>query len=494
MRRFSRVVLVVFGLLLGTTGSAQPPAEKPSEETVEAVATGIRDSGFKLFSTLYELSLLRAEAGGEQQLTISPMSIAEAMTLLSLGAEKQTLDELAALFIAPNSGIKDPAESLSLSVREIRSQLADFAKHSGDTFEYTSANAIIINTSSLEQVKLNADYRKKAAAYYDAQVFPYAFDQNALATVNNWVEEKTKGRVKKLIENLDSNTLSLLINATYTKGKFAKHFNRMSEGTYTTAKGKKVPAFFLTKNEEMGYAKSSGLEIFSFKVQANDSVPNVERDQIALDILVPSGASLEGTIAGLTGRRYAAFVKLLAPTDVELTIAAGKLEPQKAFQLGDVFQTPDYSVRRAFDSDLAEFDPLGRLSNGAAFHISEVRTKSFYEVTPFGFEAAAGTAIATARGGFMSNAAVKRTVDGPSIHVVRHIPTGTPLMISVYDFPKNYTEEELAKLVAEGSGSGRQLNVKTAKGYIHSTWHEGKRSVVLEDENRKVLKVFNTAN
>ena len=77
-------------LTLGLALGALPLVAAPSKSAA-STANGIRDFGFGLFKSIYD-------AKGKEPVAISPLSIAEAMTLVSIGSEAETREELEALF------------------------------------------------------------------------------------------------------------------------------------------------------------------------------------------------------------------------------------------------------------------------------------------------------------------------------------------------------------------------------------------------------------
>ncbi|MHB1461548.1 MAG: serpin family protein [Armatimonadota bacterium] len=74
--------------------------------------------------------------------------------------------------------------------------------------------------------KLNPEYVRRVREGYDADTFQQDFSQrDAVDKVNNWVNQKTKNRIKKLFERLDPSIILLLVNAVAFDGKWAKQFD-----------------------------------------------------------------------------------------------------------------------------------------------------------------------------------------------------------------------------------------------------------------------------
>ena len=75
---------------------------------------------------------------------------------------------------------------------------------------------------------------------------------------------------------------------------------------------------------------------------------------------------------------------------------------------------------------------------------------------------------------------------------IDHVPTGTPLFITVYDSPVLYDEAKLIELMEEGAKSDRILIAETAAGTIRvDRDYTAKTSkIVLTDKDGNVIKVL----
>jgi serpin B len=62
--------------------------------------------------------------------------------------------------------------------------------------------------------------------YYDAESESFDInDSTAPDRINDWIENKTNGLITEMIEKLEDNTVMLLINAIYFKGKWKSQFD-----------------------------------------------------------------------------------------------------------------------------------------------------------------------------------------------------------------------------------------------------------------------------
>ncbi len=470
MRLRAQVVLVAAAMVaVGAQAAPKVDATK--------VGQGISKFGFSLFQSIH------GEKLGEPT-AISPMSLAEALSLTTQGSEKDTKKELEKLF-------GTDAATTAQGVKAIRESLLKFAKESNGAFQYTSANALWGNSNVEWDFKFKPNFLKTAGDLYGAQLTSEDFAVPATVTnINNWVNKHTNGKIPELLQQLDKNAVAVLLNAIYTKGRFANHFYEMEEGNYTTASGATKNATYMTKTEYMGQYKDKDMSVYSFAVQ--DKGPKAVGGQIALDVIVPAKGNLDALITSLNSTSYAKAVKGLKVTEIKLTMPAGKVEQSEALKLGELLQKKPYSLVRSFDGDAAQFGPMGSTAKDHNLYISDVLTRTFYQVTPFGFEAAAATAVAMAAATAVPAPPPVVKIEGAAVHVIRHVPTGTPLFISVYDSPQLYTENEIVDLVEEGIKTSHHLSAKVAGGRIQEQYDftTGKSSIALVNDNGEVVKVY----
>ncbi len=470
-------MLSLFSIGAALAIAAPSHAAPPSASTTQA-AQGIRSFGFSLFRSLYNEK-------GSEPVAISPLSIAEAMTLATVGSEKKTLTQLEGLFPGTRSA------TMVSGIGSLRASLKKYAAESNGAFEFTSANALWGNSNPDLGFSFKPGFLRTAGSAYGAKLTTENFkDPATVGNINAWVAANTKNKITKLVGQLGEEDVAVLLNAIYAKGKFAKHFGVIKEGDYTGANGKTVPASYLGGDSYVGYHDDADLTAISLAIgDFNSKAPS---DQIALDILVPKSGDLDKLVGQLDGAYYADVVSKMKPQEVDLSIPAGKVEQGEPLSLVNALKAAPFRVLKAFDREQAEFSLLGETKRKYRLFISDVVTKTFYEVTPFGFEAAAATAVTFAAATSVSEPPPAVRVEGPSIHVVRHVPTGTPLFITVYDSPVLYDEAKLIELMEEGAKSDRILIAETAAGTIRvDRDYTAKTSkIVLTDKDGNVIKVL----
>jgi serine protease inhibitor len=477
MKKFLMFALAVFG-----AGGAFAKVD-----VQKATSESMGNFGFQLLRSL-------AEAEGDEPLAVSPMSLAEALSMAAQGSEKETLQELESLFVSAaqkKSGFG--MSGFSAGISDLRAKLLDYSKKSKGTFDYSSANALWGNTNPSIGFEFKPAFVKAMSEKYGATLNLENFAKGKAAdNINAWVAENTKEKIKKLVSKLNDEDVAVLLNAIYAKGKFVDHFSQLEEAEYTNARGQKLPVTQMKLSEQLGFAKSANAALYSLPV--GESAYGGIRDQVALDVIVPRKGSIEDLLGSLTGKAYSDLVADITLSPIELNMPAAKVEQKEALKLKDIFQSVAFNVTRPFDPSLAQFSLLGSTRGEHNLHVSEVLTKTFYEVTPLGFEAAAATAVIMSRADTSVLEYVKHEIKGPSLHVVRHVPTGAPLFIVLNDSPVKYDENRIVLMVEEARKAQRSLSAKMQGGTIRYTYDpaSSKPVIALTDENGKILKIYKT--
>ena len=141
---------------------------------------------------------------------------------------------------------------------------------------------------------------RRSASQYAAEIFKDA----DLATVNNWVKDKTAGKIPTILERLNPNDSHVLLNAVYFKAPwaqaFAKNATRDREFHLTATDKVEVPTMTLSgpfaTGKGDGYTAirlpyaAPGLSMIVLRPDAIDGIDAVIAglDGSALDALMES--------------------------------------------------------------------------------------------------------------------------------------------------------------------------------------------------------------
>ncbi|NXE23728.1 ILEU inhibitor, partial [Ardeotis kori] len=256
--------------------------------------------------------------------------------------------------------------------------------------------------------------------------FLQAFDE-ARKEINQWVEEKTEGKIPDLLSegSVDNMTKLVLVNAIYFKGNWAEKF----EEANTTDR-----PFWLNKNErktvKMMYQKNKFN--FGYIPQAKVRVLELPYDgrELSMIILLPDdieddSTGLQKLEKQLTLEKLQEWTEHLYSTDVRVCLPKFKLE--ESYDLESDLAA--LGLLDVFDSGKAD---LSGMSGARDLFLSKIVHKAFVEVNEEGTEAAAATA-----GIAMLCLAIEEdfNADHPFLFFIQHNPTQSILFVGRYASP-----------------------------------------------------------
>jgi serpin B len=97
---------------------------------------------------------------------------------------------------------------------------------------------------------VNKTFVNDLQKYYDAGYFVKDFaDPKTVGLINSWVNSKTKGKIAEIIDEIDEETMMLLLNAVYFRANWMQQVDSegdIEEGYFTMSNGRKKPAQFFS--------------------------------------------------------------------------------------------------------------------------------------------------------------------------------------------------------------------------------------------------------
>lgn len=176
-----------------------------SANSVSLVTSANKEFAFRLYK------MLAAEASSRgKNIFFSPTSVSLALASLSVGARGETHQQLFS-----GLGYNNSVLTQSNVDRAYQTLLAkQYGASPKDTSEGT---AVFVD----EKFKARPEFLEVLKRSYFADGFAVDFTNSTESTdtINKYVEEKTNGKIDKLVENLDAATVMYLISYIYYKGK-----------------------------------------------------------------------------------------------------------------------------------------------------------------------------------------------------------------------------------------------------------------------------------
>ncbi|XP_011715413.1 serpin A12 [Macaca nemestrina] len=322
------------------------------------------DFGFKLLKKL-------ASNNPGRNIMLSPLSISTAFSLLCLGAQDSTLDEIKQGFNFRKIPEKDLHEGFHYIIHELNQKTQDLKVSIGNT--------LFIDRGLQPQRKFLED----AENFYGAETILTNF-QNLKITqkqINDFISNKTYGKINNLIENIDPGTVMLLTNYIFFRARWQHEFdpNVTKEEDFFLEKNSsvKAPMMFHSGMYQVGYDDKLSCTILEIPYHKN----------ITAIFLLPDEGKLKHLEKGLQVDTFSRWKTLLSRRVVDVSVP--RLHMTGTF---DLKKTLSYmGISKIFEEhgDLTKIAPCRNLKVGEAVHKAELK------MDERGTEGAAGTGAQT---------------------------------------------------------------------------------------------------
>jgi serine protease inhibitor len=407
---FSLILIpcALFAWVAWSALSANPEsAGKAPAEDVKSVADANNRFALDLYGKLKK---------GDGNLFYSPYSISTALAMTYAGARAKTAEEMAKTlhFDLPPDRLHPGCGRLIESVNE--------AGKRGEV-QLAVANRLW----GQKQEPFLKDFLDLTERWYRARCIDLDFGDadEALKTINGWVEKQTVDKIKDLVKPSDFNPIPVLIltNAIYMKADWLSKFDKQAT---------KEESFFAPGNRESTVPTMHQTAKFGY--WAEEGGPQVLEmpyagDRLAMVIFLPRAreglAELEKR---LTFENVGKWLAGLKPEKVR--VALPRFAAAQRCDLAEVLQS--LGMTDAFRKGAADFSGMnGR--KGDLF-ISKVIHEAFVDVNEEGTEAAAATAVIVTRNGHPTP---EFRADHPFVFLIRDRQTGAILFMGRVTDPKS---------------------------------------------------------
>lgn len=387
---------------------ALPTDEKPgtsSEKSVDNLSVAeVTEANNKFALDFY--GYLNEEQPGN--IFFSPFSISVALAMTYEGARGQTAEEIKKVFHYPDD------------INVLRQGYADIIcliNRKDKNYELSTANALWAH----QDYYLLPDFIEAVEKYYGGKVTNLDFvhdSENSRLTINNWVEEQTRNKIKNLIPQGVINQLTRLVltNAIYFKGNWKKQFpksnTREDDFKITADKTIKVPMMSIT-GSRFNYTENQDLQLLE--------LPYVDREMSML-ILLPKG-DLSKAEPYLEVEKFEELKNKLQEAEVDVYLPRFKFET-KYLMGGEQGILGRMGMPTVFSRTSAD---LSGINGRQDLCLTEVIHQAFVEVNEEGTEAAAATGVIM--GVKMVLEKLVFRADHPFVFIIQHMDTGNILFL-----------------------------------------------------------------
>lgn len=409
-------MLVIAGCeVAGSPSAGNSPAqiETPKAETapagdstmsatpinLETLVAANNEFGFDLFAQL-------RQQDKDKNVFYSPLSVASALAMTYNGAAGDTH---LAMKRALKYGTMNHAD-INQSSQALLAKL----KSADPKVELLIANSVWAR----QGVAFNPAFLDRNRQFFGAEVAALDFaSPQAVKTINDWVNQNTKGKIPVILEQIGGDQVMFLINAVYFKGQWQKKFDaaKTQPQPFHLADGKTKQTPMMAQSGNYPYFKGNNFQAVSLPYGQGGA---------SLYLFLPAeGVSLASFLGTVTFPNWQQWMGSFrnAPGDVKLP----RFKMEYSRDLNNPLKALGMEV--AFAQGKADFSGMREQKD---LFISQVKHKAILEVNEEGSEAAAATSVG------MSTTSMRREperfnfiADRPFLLAIRDQQTGAILFL-----------------------------------------------------------------
>jgi len=376
------------------------------EDPVEKLTNSIGAFGLELFNLL---------AADGEDVFISPLSIHMALAMTYNGAQGETSWQMARALNVLSMNNKELNEGAKELLQELGRDRPDI--------ELSIANSIWARKG----LSFQEAFLKTGERFYGARIEKLDFNSSAaLEKINGWVSQKTKGKINKIIEQIDPQAITFLINAVYFKGAWQDQFEKSNtkEKTFFLPEGSEKKHPLMSQSGRFRYLENEKIQMIR--------LPYGKEGNLGAYVLLPREShGLKDLIAELSWEKWTAWL-------AEMKREEGRLElPRFGLRYEKVLNEPlkKLGLKRAFEEKRADLSGIIALSGENAY-INQVKHKTFLEVDEKGTEAAAATSVEVRATAMPSGDRFEMVVNRPFLFAVADRKTKALLFLGAIREPK----------------------------------------------------------
>ena len=356
--RFGLWLTAMLFALPWRTANAQPGATPPTE-----MASAINDFGLRLLRTLTD--------GSDANVMVSPLSVSLALAMTYNGAAGTTRTAM-----AETLGIT--AISVEQFNRSNRSLLEGIQK-ADPAVQIEIANALWLQSG----FPIDPGFMRLSHDFFDAA--PESLDfagnpQQAARHINDWVKQRTQGKIPEIIKDLSRSTVLVLTDAVYFKGRWTVPFDQKETKprSFHLPGGRSVTVPMMAQRGEYRYLDTDSFQAIRLPYG---------HDQFAMYIFLPRQSSgLADLLRSFDQQHWNQWLTELHTDKGQ--IALPRFELTYGRKLNDALTAMGMGVAFGPEADFSRIHPPpGRL------RINDVEHKTYIKVDEEGTEAAAATSV-----------------------------------------------------------------------------------------------------
>ncbi len=312
---------------------------------------------------------------GDDNMFFSPISMYTAFSMLYEGAQNNTAEEMQQTFAFEPDQIprhNSTAHLISSINRDDPDATLDMANSLwlADWFVPYESYTDVVRSTYLAEIE--------SVDFLDAS------DAGGVPRINAWANEKTHGKIPKVLkaDDVKESTAAVLLNAIYFKGTWKTQFFEEStlESDFWTSPAQSVRTDFMNMKGFFDMAQLDNLQVLKLPYKG---------DRLSMLIILPSDRDgiqkIEETLAS---EQIGQWRQSMQNTEVEIKMP--KFEMKTHYDL--IPHLKNLGMADAFDMFDADFSGIQDVSSGNLF-VSKAIQDAYVKVNEEGTEAAAVTTI-----------------------------------------------------------------------------------------------------
>ncbi|HEY9633652.1 MAG TPA: serpin family protein [Coleofasciculaceae cyanobacterium] len=361
--------------------------------------------GFKLFS-----EILKQDS--KKNVFVSPTSVAIALSMTYNGANGETQQAMAKALELQGMSLQD--------VNQANEALKASLENADPAVQLSIANSLWAKQGT----NFKPDFMQRNQQFYKAKVTELDFAKpDATNTINSWVKENTRGKIDKIVQQIQPDNVLFLINAIYFKGNWTKKFDKgaTTERPFYLSNGTQKQHPLMSQSGKYRYFENDTLQAVSLPYG---------KGRLNLYVFLPKkNTNLDAFQQQLAVENWQEWMTQFRMRQGSIQLPRFKFDYD--IQLNDALKA--LGMESAFNEAKANFSNM----TSASVKIDEVKHKTFVEVNEEGTEAAAATSI-----GIVGTAVARpeepfqMIVDRPFFCAIRDNQTGTILFMGSIREPK----------------------------------------------------------
>ena len=350
---------------------------------------------------------------GMNSRVVSPLSVTYLMSMLANGADGETQQQILATLGWAGEGIQQPSLQ---DINDYSRMLIEKTARLDKAVTVEIANYVAVN----KEFKLNSKFQKSVERDYKAGVESLNFTSpSTLKRINDWCNDRTHGMIPSIINEVDPDAVSYLMNAIYFNGtwkdKFSKEETKQEMFRGYTRDIQYVD--MMHRHGEYFYADGDGYSAVSIPYG---------NGAFRMTVILPTeGSFLRDVMASMDGGKFQELQRSMEKCNVDLKIP--RFTTEVDLPLNDIISALGAPLIFSSQADFSQF------ARGD-FYVSKMFQKAKIEVSEEGTKAAAVTAAIMMMSAMRPEK--KRNVvfhaDSPFAYIISENSTGSIYFMGQY--------------------------------------------------------------